>query len=112
MNINNTLEVVTLGAALGKAFNSANSDGTVNAADLGELIAVVPHISPAVDGISQVPAELKDLDPKEAQILVDKVSEIAGVVGSEKAQRLTEKSLKLGLAGLELIQEFRSEDAA
>jgi len=110
--ITNTLEVVALFSSLGVAFNGAKADGTINAADLGQLINIVPTIGPAIEGIGEIPAELKDLEPAEIETLKNRVISVVGQISGEKATRITSKSLTAGLAILDLILEIRSDDAA
>ncbi len=108
--ISNTLELISLGAALTSSVVSAREDGTVNAADLVHLIGVVPLIQPALEGISEIPEEIKDLDEGELELVIDRVKEIIGEVADEKAVAYAEAALKIGLAVYEATQIANSED--
>lgn len=106
--IQNTLEVIELGIALGGAFKSAQADdGKVNAKDIAHLITVVPKIGPAVSDISEVPAELKDLDAGELQEVIDHVQELVGVVSNEKAVAIAEDAITAAIAVFGIIQKLR-----
>jgi hypothetical protein len=106
--VTNTLEVIALGAALTSAIVNSREDGEVNAADLVNLIGVVPHVQPALEDISEVPEELKDLDEAELGLILDRVKEVVGQVGDEKALAYAEAALKIGLAVFEAVQVARA----
>lgn len=106
--ITNTLEVITLGASLTSTIASAREDGKINAEDFVKLVAVIPHVKPAFDDISEVPAELKDLDSAETELVLERVKGIVGDVGSEKAIAYAESALKIGLAVYEAIEIAKS----
>ena len=107
-SITNTLEVISLGAALTSAVVTSREDGSINAADLVNLIGVVPHIQPALEDISEVPEELKDIDEAELGLILDRVKEIVGQVSDDKAIAYAEAAIKIGLAVFDAVQVARS----
>lgn len=52
-------------ALLGNATDSALEDGKVNVFDFGLFLGLIPNISTALNGIQEVPKEVKDLDEQE-----------------------------------------------
>ena len=106
--VSNTLEVIALGASLTSAVVNSREDGEVNAADLVNLIGVVPLIQPAFEDISEIPEELKDLDEAELGLILDRVREIVGDVGDEKVVAYAEAALKIGLAVFDAVQVARA----
>lgn len=108
IGIQNTLEVIELGIALGGAFRSAKADdGSISAADIAHLIAVVPKVSPAVSGIGEIPAELKDLDDAEVEQIIGHVQELVGTVSSEKAVAIAEDAIRAAIAIYGIITKLR-----
>lgn len=59
------------------------ADGKVNLADLPALMSLlnkVGEITAAIQGADQVPAEIKDLSPEEAQQVVEKLFAVIAAV--------------------------------
>ena len=108
----NTQELIFLLVSLGLAVKNANADGQINAADLGQLITVVPTISPALEGVNQIPHELKDLDAEELETIKSQVISAVGQISGEKATRIAQHSLTAGVALVQLVNTIRSDDAA
>lgn len=103
-----TKDVLALGFAFAKAYKAAKADGQVNSMDLPLLVSAFPALGPALEGIDQVPAELKDLDLEEVgDILAFSAAHLSESADSESLKRKVEKSLKLGLAVLDLVKEFK-----
>ena len=109
--IKETSDLIDLTASLGLALKGAKVDGQIDSADFVRLFQVVPFVQPAIAGISEIPTELADLDEDEIAALSNRVVSIVGTLSSAKAERVTGKSLKAGLALLELVQELRADDA-
>lgn len=107
MDIKNTLEVITLGASMGKAFAGAKDDGKIGIEDLGQLIQIIPALGPALADISQVPAELKDIDSAELEQIKAAVIDVVGDVAGDKAIEIAKASLDLGLAAYDLMRAIK-----
>jgi len=107
MDIKNTLEVITLGAAMGKAFAGAKEDGKIGVEDLGQLIQIIPALGPALADISRVPDELKAIDAAELAEIKAAVVEVVGDVADDKAVDIAKASLDLGLAAYDLMQAIK-----
>lgn len=59
------------------------ADGAINLSDLPvamELLGQLGTLTDAVQGVDQVPVEMKDLTPDEINLLVSKVLEIVAVL--------------------------------
>lgn len=108
--IKNTQEVITLAVALGLAINGAREDGDINAGDVGRLIAVVPTVAPALSDIDKIPAELRDLDSAELEVIKNQVISAVGRISSAKAERLTAHALTAGVGVMRMVQELRTDD--
>ena len=69
-------EVVKFVCALGNAIGEAAKDGQVSLGDAAGLIPLLYKLPSAVDGIDQIPAEVKDLSE-------DEMAELAQLVKDE-----------------------------
>lgn len=84
-DIKETKEVLALAFAIGKAFINAKTDnGEFDAGDIKHFIALFPVLSPAFEGISNLPAELKDLDSDEIKELMTFSAAHLGTLFSDK----------------------------
>lgn len=110
--IKNTQEIISLAVSLSLAVKGAQADGKINAADVGQLISVVPTIAPALEGINEIPHELKDLDAEELETIKSQVMSAVGQISGEKATRIAQHSLTAGIAIIQLVNTISSDDAA
>lgn len=103
--IKETQEVLQLVFALGKAVMSAKEDG-FNTDDLSKIITVIPYVSPALEGASELPKELKDLSKEEIKtLLVFAANHLGSLAGAdEKLATQVEKGLAVALALIEFIK--------
>jgi hypothetical protein len=85
----------------------AKADGSLSLADGILLLKLFPDLGPAFAKIGEVPAELGDLDPAEAQQLITLVTGRLAGSQSEKAAHVTGKALALALSRVELVQAIR-----
>lgn len=106
----NLTEVVDLALAGVDTFVKAKADGKIDAADLGLLLSLIPAVGPAIDGIGEIPAEIKDLDVAEAQALVAHVMAKLTIT-DDKAIAVINASLKMLVAGLELAKALQKPAA-
>ncbi len=105
MDIHNLKEVLKLGFEMGKVGKAAMADGKIDVADFALLMALVPHVGPAFDDISSVPAELKDMDAAERQELLEfAAAELGGVLDEPKVIERVEAALRLALAANDLVK--------
>jgi hypothetical protein len=84
----------------------AKADGKIGFEDAGLLLAVIPALGPAMAGIDQIPAELKDLSGDEAQALIAHVMAKLSLENS-KAQAVAESALKFAAAGWGLFSALK-----
>lgn len=96
-------KVVDLGLTLVDIGTSAMKDGKIDAADLGQLMKLVPVIEPAVSNFGEVIPELKDLSTDEA---IELVAYVSGklMIENAKARLIVEKALKAAVAAFELVK--------
>ncbi len=60
------------------------ADGKISTADIGVVFDVLnqmPALNAGIKGVELVPAEIKDIDAQEAELLVKKALELAALVG-------------------------------
>ena len=108
LDIHNTKEALKLGFSLIGAIKvSKENDGKLNAADLGNLIMVFPHIGPAVDDVDQIIPEMKDLDTEEAKELMEFASkELGGALSEEELINKIELSLQAVVAVFRAVKAW------
>lgn len=107
VGIENLTAVVDLGLALVEAGVKVSADGKVGVEDLAQVIAVLPLVSPAIAAVGTIPAEVSDLDAEEATALVAHVmAKLA--IDDAKAIKVIGASLKLVVAGVELVAAIKS----
>lgn len=100
-----TKEVLDLGFAIGKMIQEGLKDGKLGMEDLGLLMGLIPHVGPAFDNISEVPAELKDIDAEEAKELLEYAGlKIGGIFSEAELVAKINAALKLGLSIVELVK--------
>lgn len=75
MGINESKDLVRFGLLCGKAAAKALEDGKISIFDLRHLVPLLQPLAHAIDGIEQVPAEIRDLSPEEFQELLQTISD-------------------------------------
>lgn len=75
VGIQETKDLIKMGAAFGEAIYEAGKDSEWTLGDYKHFLPVLGDVIPAVSGIEKVPAELKDLDEAEKQELFSYFSE-------------------------------------
>ena len=73
--IKETTEVVTLLKKLALAIESAKKDGKVDIFDMISLIQLAPFVMDAMNDSDQIKIELKDLDSKEKDFLIQEMQD-------------------------------------
>lgn len=86
-------ELIGLILSLLKVGKGALADGKLSLVDLAGLLVVLPNVQAALEGITEVPAELKDLDQDEAAELASYVM-VELAVDDAKAKEVVEAALK------------------
>jgi len=71
VGIKETKDLITLGASFGEAIYEAGKDSEWTLGDYKHFLPVLGDVIPAISGIEQVPAELKDLTEAEKMELFD-----------------------------------------
>ena len=108
-DIKNTKEVIALLASLVKAIDRANEDGTINVMDLDELVSVFPKVIPAIEGIDEVPNEVKDIDVLELEEITELVAELIGEVAGDKYEEIGEQLFIAGVAITKAVKAINDE---
>lgn len=101
------LDLALMGVEVGV---KASADGKVDLSDLALLIPLVGAVSPAIDGVGEIPGELADLSAEEAGELVAHVMAKLAVEDAH-AREVAEKGLKAAVAVYELVKAVKSAPA-
>jgi len=101
--IKDTKELLVFLFLLGAVAKEAKeNDGKINYMDAILLMKLMPSVGPALDGIDQIPSELKDLDQVE-------LDELAVTVAEEIKKVISKESLITQIvAGLELAKALHA----
>lgn len=108
--IKETKEVIALVLDIALAFVAAKTDdGVINTADLPKFLAPVMEIPQAVEGITQIPAELKDFHESEMAEIKDYViQKAAAIPGIEtKWLKVASGCLTIARGGIEIWDAFK-----
>lgn len=102
-SIKETKELLVFLFTLGKVAKEAKeNDGKFSYLDTVLLMKLLPQVGPALEGIDQVPAEMKDLDSME-------VGELTALIGAEIVGVTTKEKLIAQItAGLELAKALHA----
>jgi hypothetical protein len=104
-DIKNTQELVKLVVALSSVLKNAQSDGKVDLNDLVLLVGIIPFVGPAIEGISDIPEELKDLDATEIAELSAEIAQlVGGVAGDTKYVGVAEHALKAAFEIFKIVK--------
>ncbi len=109
--IKETKELLDLVFVAGLAFKNANSDGQINAADLGHLVPVFVAAGPAFEKIDQVPAEVGDLSQPEAEELLAYAQvKVPQIVDRPKLVNIVNAALGVGVSLVKLVAALKSPE--
>lgn len=112
-DVKNTKEVIVLVLKSGEAVKKSLEDGKMDVADTANFFPIISLIQPALEGISLIPSEIKDLDAEEAQELIDLVAKDIGVLANApKLVSQINAALKLVKAANEFYLTVKSGEAA
>jgi hypothetical protein len=99
-------DVIDLALAAVNVVQSAKKDGHIGVEDLGLVLQLIPLAGPALDGVGQIPAELKDLSAEEAAQVVAHLGAKLGIEDS-KAMHIAEAALKVAASGYSLVKAIQ-----
>jgi hypothetical protein len=105
MEIKELTEVVDFVIELGNGVGLAVADGKITLGDLGDFLPAARAAMPAISGIGSVDEELLDLSDEEVAEIVNHVVTKFDIP-SDKAEKLVEEALELGLKVFKFIKEF------
>jgi len=83
MDIKNSMEALEAMKQAGVVAKKIFKDGKINAEDLAllpELASASPALLAAIEGIGEIPAEVKELSEDEAKQLVAKIFEVFSAI--------------------------------
>lgn len=100
-------EVLKFVCALANGIGEAAKDGEVSLGDATHLIPLLYKLPAAVDGISEIPAEAKDLSGDEVEALVAMIKEELDLP-QDKVEMAVEEGLDLALRLYSLVQKLRA----
>lgn len=100
-------EVLKFVCALANGIGEAAKDGEPSIGDATNLIPMLYKLPAAVDGISELPAEAKDLSVEEMAALVAMVKDDLDLP-QDKVEMAVEEGLELSLKLYSLVQKLRS----
>ena len=86
-DVKELMEVLEGIEAAGVPVAKVLADGKVNAADLPHALELVQNhqkLIDAVEGVKEIPAEVKDIDPAEAVLIVQKLYSVIGKIKEAK----------------------------
>jgi hypothetical protein len=111
-DIKNTKEAVVLTLKAGGAVKKSYEDGEFNASDLGNFFPVIPYVQPALEDMSLIPGELKDLDTQEGEELLSMVAaDLGEIANAPKLISQINAALKAIKANIEFYKTLKSENA-
>lgn len=98
-----TKEVLDLVLGLVKAGQDSLKDGKIGLEDLTNLLQVLPKVIPAIEGVSLLDDEFKDLSVEEgAELIAYVAAKLA--IENEKAKEVAVKALQSALSVLALVK--------
>jgi hypothetical protein len=102
--LKNVLNLVLEGLSVGL---EANKDGKIGWSDLALLGRLVDDVGPMIATMGEIPTELSQLGSEEAAELVQHVM-LKLMIDDAKARTVIEKSLKLVVAGYDLVKAIQA----
>ena len=107
-DIKNTLEVIDFGMAIAQGvFGALKDDGKITIGDLPQLMPALVAMPAAIEGIDQLPAELKDLDEKEVTLIRDHVLAKLPDVG-EKWGVVAKEAITIAMSAFKIYTVLKS----
>ena len=104
--IKETQDLVDFVALLGNAIDEATKDG-LQAQDFGLFMGAIGAIPGAIDGMGEIPKEIKDLDAAEkAQIIAGIKAKLD--LRDDVLEGIIEESLSIGVGLWGLVQKIRA----
>ncbi len=77
MDIKNILEVLNAAKVAGDVAVEAFADGKLNLLDLPKMVKVFGPLKSAIEGVANIPAEIKDVDSEELAQIVNAFTDVA-----------------------------------
>jgi hypothetical protein len=106
MDTKETKDLVSFFASLANAVDLATADG-LQAADFALFMGAIGKIPAAIDGISEVPKEVKDLDAAEkAEIIAQLKAELD--LRDDVLEGILEEGLTIGVGLWGLVEKIRA----
>mgnify|MGYP007046937907 CR=1 FL=1 len=103
-------EVVDFGLSIGKAIGTALEDGKFDFTDVFTILPAFMGANAAIQGISDVPAEIADLDDEEYKALVEKFKQGFDLENDDVEVKI-EMAFSIGLKIAQLAASFGKKSA-
>lgn len=100
-------EVLKFVCSLANGIGEAAKDGEISFGDATHLMPLLYRLPAAADGISEIPAEVKDISEKEYGELVQMVRDELDLP-QDKIEMAVEEGLELSLKLYSLVQKLRA----
>jgi hypothetical protein len=105
-DIKETKELVQFLTILANSTDLALADGKFNFLDFGLFFQLIPQLSPALNGLKNVPEEILDVDAAERAELVQLIEQTLQL-RAPNTEVLVEKGADLALHFAEYVREIR-----
>ncbi len=109
VGIQETKDVIILGLAIGNGVYASLADnGKIGVEDMANLLPIITALPNALEGIGEVPKEIKDLNEAELAEIKNLVLEKLPNIG-DKWLVVARESMNIGLAALKIYNAFKAE---
>ena len=101
-------ELLVLALKLGEATKKSLADGKFDFNDMPNYLVTIPYLQPALEGITEIPEEVKDLDENELEELATLIAvDLGKIVEAPKLVAQINAGLKLIKAAREFYQTLK-----
>jgi len=106
MNLKETKELVLWVASLANVMGEALEDGKISFTELPKFYGPLMNAGKAINGLKELPAELKAVTAEELSMLVEEVKEELDLP-QDKVEMIVEKALELGIVLFTIVKSFK-----
>lgn len=106
MKLKETSELVLWIAHLANTMGEVLEDGKISLLELPKFYAPIMGMPAAIQGMKELPAELKDVSKEELALLIEEVKKTLDLP-QERVEMIVEKALELGLVLFTIIKSFK-----
>jgi hypothetical protein len=102
--IQETKEVMVFGVGMAMAIDESTKDG-FQWTDIFNLVPPLTELPVALEGINDVPEEIKDMDDNERKELIEAINDLD--FASDRSEEVAKQALRAGLENLKLVALIR-----